>query len=257
MVWILVINLSIASSLFIINGTATETIDPKYGDTPVIDGYIDSSIKEWNKATKVQSSLGDLPIELWVMQNNLNLFICVQFDLLPEYHSATEFIGILISNSSSEDVENFIDFKIIQFINITKDEFDYFDYHINNSVFQDDTQSNGQGGAKLESSTSIYEFSIPINNNNDGQFSEDVFFEYGTSYAFNITYGETAVYPSGIKKSEIVLINIKAPPTEEKVFINIALLISTIIIFSVLGILYGYYIYKIFKLKGKIKRVRR
>ena len=247
--------------LFISNSYgATEEIDSQFGEAPVIDGYIDISSQEWNKATKVQIDLGGsppegLPINLWVMQDNSNLYISVQIDLEHEYHNTTEFVGIMVSNSSSENKEDFIDAKIVQFSNISENQFNYLDYYINNSIFLNDSDYDGDGAAKLEDSSSIYEFSIPITSINGNE--EDVLLDYGNGYAFNVTYGKTPFYPSGIIKSTIILINIKSFPTTEQPLWNLVILILSIIIFSILGILYGFYIYKIFKLKEKIERIKR
>jgi len=235
--------------------SASDEIDSKFGESPIIDGYIDISAKEWNKAAKLSINLGDFPIELWVMQNNINLYLSVQFELEFEYHNVTEFIGIIVSNSSSENEEDFIDAKIIQFSNITEDQFNYLDYYINNSIYSNDTYVDGDGAAKLEGIISTYEFSIPIKNINI--IEEDVFLDYGKAFAFNITYGETPVYPNGIKKSTTVLINIKTPSTTETPIWSLVFFVLSIIIFSILGTLYGFYIYKIFKLKEKIERIRR
>lgn len=253
---IIIVNISIISLSFISNGYgASAEIDSEFGDPPVIDGYIDISLKEWSKAVKEDIYLEDLPIELWVMQDYSNLYISVQIDLEHSYHNTTEFIGIVISNSSSENKEDFIDAKIIQFSDILENNFTYLDYHINSSVFLNDTNYEGNGAAELEGISSIYEFSIPINTIIGNE--EDAFLDYGESFAFNVTYGDTPSYPSGIKKSTIVLINIKSIPTIEQLFWEMTLFILTIIIFSILGILYGFYIYKIFKLREKIERIKR
>jgi len=76
------------------------------------------------------------------------------------------------------------------------------------------------------------------------------------SYAFNITYGDKPSYPEGILKSEIILININPPVVKELILTELILRIFSIIVFSIIGILFGYYIYKIFKLKEKIERLR-
>ncbi|MFX0106123.1 MAG: hypothetical protein ACFE75_11615, partial [Candidatus Hodarchaeota archaeon] len=220
-----------------------------------IDGYIDLSSQEWNKAIKKDIFLEDLPIEFWVMQDYQNLYISVQIELEHGYHNTTEFVGIIISNSSSENKEDFIDAKIIQFSDILADNFTYLDYYINNSVFLDDINDDGEGAAKLEDISSIYEFSIPIKNINGAQ--EDVLLDFGENFAFNITYGDTPSYPSGIKKSAIKLIKIKSISTTEPPLWDLIFLVFIIIIFSILGILYGFYIYKIFKLKEKIERIKR
>ncbi|MFX1502505.1 MAG: hypothetical protein ACFFDH_16205 [Promethearchaeota archaeon] len=251
---ITVVNLFVISLLFVSNGyCASEEIDSKFGEAPVIDGYIDLSSNEWNKAVKLSTSLEDLDIEFWVIQDYSNLYISVQIELEIDAHNATEFIGILISNSSSENKEDFVDAKIVQFSDIFENNFTYLDYYINNSVFLPDIHYDGDGAAKLEGKTSIYEFSIPTKITNQ----EDVFLDYGNSYAFNITYGDKPSYPTGIIKSTIILINIKAISKTEEPLWNLVLFVLVIIIFSCLGILFGFYVYKIFKLKGKIERIKR
>jgi hypothetical protein len=254
---IIIINFLLISSLFIINSYgAAEEIDAEFGKAPIIDGDIDDSTDEWKKAYKTQINLTDLPIDLWVMQDDSELFISVQVDLELSAHNSTEFIGLLISNSSSENQEDFIDAKIVQFTDIQTNEFVYIDYFINNSLFLNDTNYHGKGAGKLNGKVSVYEFSVPIKHAPTVGYEEDAILEYEKSYAFNITYGKTPSYPDGIIKSEIVLINLFKPPVEEQLFIDVILRILLIIIFSIIGILAGYYIYKIFKLKEKMERLR-
>ncbi|MCK4370575.1 MAG: hypothetical protein KAV01_02970 [Candidatus Lokiarchaeota archaeon] len=253
---ILIINIIVISLFFVSKGYCeTEEIDSGFGDAPVINGFIDLSSQEWNKATKVPIDLGDLPISLWVMQDDSNLYIAVQFELVIAVHKDTEFFGLIISNSSSIEPEEFLDAKIIQFSNKSTNDFDYLDYNINNSVFLNDTDYNGNGAATIEGKDSTYEFSIPIKDGVGGE--EDVLLDFGNSYAFNLTYGDMPIYPSGIKKSSIILINIKSYTASESPLGNIAPLVLCIVVFSILGILYGYYIYKIFRLKDNIERIKR
>lgn len=253
---ILIINITVISLFFVSKGYCeTEEIDSGFGETPEIDGFIDLSSQEWNKATKVPIDLGGLPISLWVMQDDSNLYISVQFELEIGEYEHTEFLGLIISNSSSIEQEAFLDAKIIQFSNISTNNFDYLDYHINNSVFLNDTDYNGKGAATIEGKDSTYEFSIPIKEGVGDE--EDVHLDFGNSYAFNITYGYIPIYPSGIKKSTIIVINIKSYTASGPPLGNITPLVLCIVVFSILGILYGYYIYKIFRLKDNIERIKR
>ncbi|MFX0106299.1 MAG: hypothetical protein ACFE75_12540, partial [Candidatus Hodarchaeota archaeon] len=67
---IIIVTVSLITLLFVSNGfCAAEEIDSEFGEAPVIDGYIDLSSQEWNKAIKKDIFLEDLPIELWVMQD--------------------------------------------------------------------------------------------------------------------------------------------------------------------------------------------
>ncbi|MFX1426706.1 MAG: hypothetical protein ACFFBE_09660 [Promethearchaeota archaeon] len=256
-IWILLVNISITSSLFIVSYGAAEEIEPEFGDAPIIDGIIDDSTNEWEDAFKnPEVWLADLPIALWVMQTKRELFISVQLDLQSGYHNTTEFFGLLISANSSENLEDFVDAKFIQFTNITSNEFSYLDFYINNSKFLNDTNYNGDGAAKLEGDVSIYEFSIPIEQTNTTGDIEDSILEYDNNYAFNITYGVNPSYPQGIKKSVIVLIKINSPSEKKIIITDLVLFVFSIIIYSSIGVLFGLYIYKIVKLKEKIERLR-
>ncbi|MFX0038458.1 MAG: hypothetical protein ACFFCY_04620 [Promethearchaeota archaeon] len=257
LICIILINITAGSLFLLANGyCATKEINSNYGESPVIDGYIDLSAKEWDQAFKDNNFyLEDLPIDLWVMQDDKNLYVSIQFDLLVDHHSTNEFIGLIISNSSSEDKEEFIDAKIIQFSNISLNEYNYYDYNVNGSFFIIDIEKDGDGAAKLEGFTSTYEFSLPIKGVNANE--EDSALDYGNGYAFNITYGETPIYPGGIKKNALVLINIKSSPATIPSIINIVLYVLSTLAFSVLGILLGFYTYRIFKLKEHVEKYRR
>ncbi|MBY8989386.1 MAG: hypothetical protein KGD58_01415 [Candidatus Lokiarchaeota archaeon] len=255
--WILLVNISIVSSFYIISGHgAAEEINPDFGNAPIIDGNIDDSTNEWKEAVKIEIQLIDLSIDLWVMQTNRELFISIQLDLQSGYHNTTEFFGLLLSTNSSENIEDFIDAKFIQFTNISANSFVYLDYYINNSLFLNDTRYDGDGAAKLEGDISTYEFSIPIGQTDINGENEDSIFDYEESYALNVTYGDNPAYPQGIKKSEIVLININAPGEKKIIITSLVLIVLSIIVYSSIAVLFGFYIYKMVKLKEKIKRLR-
>ncbi|MFX0188097.1 MAG: hypothetical protein ACFE8A_10210 [Candidatus Hodarchaeota archaeon] len=235
-------------------------IEPDFGYAPEIDGDIDRSKKEWINATKEEISLTSLtptdkgiPIKLWVMQNKSNLYISIQFEL--EKHESQEFIGILISDSEATSNESFVDAKILQFNDLgginEKDE--YLDYYILNNIFYKDRESNGEAAAKLDGKEIIYEFRIPVNNSDDD--INDVFLDFGETYAFKIVYGENPNYPTSFKKSNIVLIDIEyLPKGEENPWILVHNILC-IIIFIGLGGLFALYLYKIIVIKKKIRRV--
>jgi len=252
---LILFNFICISFLIISNGySVSEEIESKFGDAPIIDGVINTSTHEWNQANKIAVNLNDLPIELWVMNDDENLYLSIQLELLPAAHNYSEFVGIMISNSSSENLEDFIDARIVQFINISENKFEYFDYSINDSIFKTDKNITGDGAAKLQGISSTYEFSIPLNDNYLDH--EDASVEHGKSSAFMIMYGVSPYYPSGIRKSITVLVNIASLSTNTPLFINSTLFILVIIIFIILGALYGFYVYKVFTLKNKIERIK-
>lgn len=259
-------SLIVSAYFTVINASGADlTVKPLIGRAPVIDGEIDTSSNEWNKAVKKQLKLYPnisepttyLPVDLWVMQNgtvkDMDLYISVQFSL--EYHSETEFVGLLISRNESEISEDFKDAKIIQFSNISNNEFNYLDYHIKNLIYYEDLDSNGNGAATLEDKKVIYEFSLPVEVAENE--TEDVYLDYGEpGHTFKIIFGETPIYPDGIMISNFVLIQVTFPFPDHPTTLELLYLILSITIFSTIGALYAFYIYRIIKLKERIERIR-
>jgi hypothetical protein len=233
---------------------AIEEITPEFADAPDIDGARGT---EWDNANITYTSLDDLNIILRVMQSDTDLFISIEFDLELSARKETEFIALILSNSSSSDPENFIDAKIVRFSNLTNGDYIYLDcvVDIENYNFSSDSNLDfeGDGAAEMEDDQTIfYEFSIPIQIADD---NDDVSLEYTKEYAFNITYGEWGVYPDGITKSHCVLITIQTPLPPAIDLTEIVLLILSIISFSCIGAFLAVYSYKIIVLKKKIGRL--
>ena len=253
-VCIFFIQVSLIAILFTTYGYgATEEITPEFANAPVIDGILGN---EWDNANLTNTALADLNIKLRVMQDSTNLFISIEFDLDPSYRNDTEFIGILISNSSSANPEDFVDAKVVRFSNLTDGNYAYLDCYIDNyNIKQNDTNLDfdGNGAAKMyDSDTIIYEFSIPIGNTND---NDDAFLDYSNKYAFNITYGDWNVYPGGITKSHCVLITIQDQLPIDIDFTELVLFILSIVAYSFIGAFISLYKYKIIIFKKKIGRL--
>jgi hypothetical protein len=264
-IFILIFNFLLVSNLFITQSyAAVEEYEPEHGFAPNINGDIDGSENEWENATKEEfnlfseTSLDDegIPIEMWVLQNNSDLYILVQFEL--EKHPSNEFIAILISEDESENEDSFYDAKILQFNNLgsSNEDIRYRDFHIRNGQFFRDEEDNGEGDAELDGNKVIYEFRIPVNES-EGDDDDDVSLDFGETYAFKIIYGENSDYTNIInKKSNIVLIDIEYPPQEDLDPWAIARFVIIIIVFSVISTLYGLYVYRILIIKKKMRRIR-
>jgi hypothetical protein len=263
---LIVITQIFLSSIFLITNGYGDPFEIKvgFGAAPVIDGIIDGTTGEWDQAKKENINLypnitvpeNGLPIDLWVIQEGLNLYILVRFDL--EDHGSSdydnEFIGILIADEGSNS--NFTDAKIVQCLNISENTFQYLDYHINDTGYEKDIISNGDGKANLEKNQITYEFSMPVKDTEDQV--QDVYLNYIRNYDFKIVFGETAFYPDGIKISNIVSIYLEFKPGGPDISLDeLIKLISTIVIFSTIGALYIFYIYRITQLKKEIRRIRR
>ncbi len=242
-------------------GTPIE-FDVGFGIAPVIDGVVDGSSNEWASAEKLEIELfpdlsnqsDGLSIELWVLQAELNLYILAKFDLND--HSSSEydkeFLGILIADWDAG--LDFTDAKIVQFSNMSTNSYSYIDYYINNTVYYEDTTLNGDAAAKLEGDQIVYEYSMPVENKEGG--IEDVELDPDT-FNFKIIFGKEPSYPSGIIISNIISIALQHPPRLTELPIgDLLMLISPIVIFSTIGALYAFYIYRITQLKKEIERIR-
>ena len=253
------------SSAFLIaksHGDINE-FDVGFGTAPVIDGVVDGATGEWASAEKLEIELfrdlsnqsNGLPIELWVLQAELNLYILARFEYND--HSSSEyddeFLGILIADWDAD--LDFTDAKIVQFSNMSTNSYSYLDYYINDTVYDEDMNPNGDGAAKLEGNQIVYEFSMPVENIEGG--IEDVELDHGDTFNFKIIFGDTASYPSGIIISNIISISLQYPPGAPDLPISELLMsISTIVIFSTIGAFYVFYIYRITRLKKEIERIR-
>lgn len=255
----------LVSSAFLIEksyGTPIE-IDVGFGTAPVIDGVVDGATGEWDSAEKLEIELfpdllnqsDGLPIELWVLQAEPNLYILARFDF--DDHSSSEFdkefLGILIADWDAD--LDFTDAKIVQFSNMSTNSYSYLDYYINDTGYYGDMNPDGDGAAKLEGNQITYEFSMPVENLEGG--IEDVELDYGDTFNFKIIFGKSTDYPIGIIIANIISIDLQYPPGAPKLPIGELLMsISTIVIFSTIGAFFAYYIYRITRLKKEIERIR-
>jgi len=240
-------------------------LKPEVGKTPTIDGVIDTGLDEWDEALKekitvyknLSNPINGLLMDFWIMQDDDSLFIAIQFEF--DEHSSSEFyeefVGVSISEDDPDDPPEFKDAKIIQFSNITTGEFTYNDYWINDSMYYIDDQSEGEGAAALEGDKVVYEFSFPVNIFDESY--QDIYLRPLYTYAFNIIYGKSPSYPDGIILSNYKLIEIQFSEYENP-FTGWELILLTfnIIIFGSIGGFYFFYVYRITKLKEKIRRLR-
>ena len=261
---ILIITINSFNSLINIQGQSV-ALEPKIGNSPIIDGKIDANTNEWYNALKTSMTLynnlsdpiNGLPVDFWLLQNGGFLYIAVQVEF--EAHSSSEFmhefVGILISNSDPGDPPVFVDAKILQFSNISSGEFSYGDYYINDTTYHIDDKTNGTCAAALNGDTSVYEFSLPIEVFDSSH--QDVYLRSLFTYAFGIVYGKSPSYPEGIILSNYDLVKIQvAEIVNPSIDWEVVLFALTIVIFAVIGSLYTLFIYRITKLKDKIRRLR-
>ena len=231
---------------------ANEEITPEFANAPDIDGILGD---EWDDANRTDIDFGGLNGILRVMQDNTNLFISIEFNLLGR--KDTEFIGVLISNSSSNTPEDFVDAKVVRFSNLTLGNYTYLDCYVDNYNFKHndtnlDFDGDGAAAQIRDSNIIIYEFSIPLGTTNDNY---DAFLDYGKIYAFNITYGEWNEYPGGLTLSHGVFIDIQNQLPIDTNFTELILFILSIVGSSCIGAFLSLYTYKIIVLKKKIGRL--
>jgi len=264
-IFIIIAQILVSSAFLIVKsyGSPIE-FNVGFGTAPVIDGIVNGATGEWDSAEKLDielfpdlSNLSEgLSIELWVLQAEPNLYILARFDLDDHISSDydKEFLGILIADWDAD--LNFTDAKIVQFSNMSTNSYSYLDYYINDTVYYEDVNADGDGAAKLEGNQIVYEFSMPVENIEGG--IEDVELDHGDTFNFKIIFGKTALYPSGIIIRNNFSISLQFPPGAPKQPIGELLMsISTIVIFSTIGAFFAYYIYRITRLKKEIERIRR
>ena len=235
----------------------------EFGTQPIIDGHIDKDVDEWNDAIKskiflyqnLSNTEDGLEIDLWIVQYELFLYIAILFELTE--HQPNEFIGILTAEDESLDPLDYKDAKIIQFLNVSEGDFEYRDYYINESRFFADSEINGVGAAQLDSDGEriVYEFQLPVESSEGGD--QDFRIEAGIYSPFMIIFGESQNYDEGIILMNVVSLFVQfyaynpIISAEELIYITLAS-----IIFTVIGSLYGYYLFQIIKLKDKIEKIR-
>ena len=256
------------NSIIFVHGEIT-ALEPEFGETPEIDGVIDTGLDEWDGALKDKITLyknlsnptSGLVMDFWIMQDDDYLFIAIQFEF--DEHSSSEFceefVGVSISEDDPDDPPEFKDAKITQFSNISTGEFTYADYWINDSIYYIDDQSDGEGAAALEGDKVVYEFSIPTDVFDESY--QDVYLRPSVEgiyiYAFNIIYGKTPSYPDGILLSNYKFVEIQFSEKKNPFTgWELVLLTLNIVIFGSIGGFYFFYIYRITKLKDKIRRLR-
>ena len=267
---IIIVNLLVGTIFIAMIGNATLLdIKAEYGSAPSIDGFIDRENNEWNDAVKenlylfpnLTYPINGLPIQLWVMQTESNLYLSIQFQL--EDHNSgefnNEFIGLLIADKRDEATqEDFTDAKVVHFNNLSSGAFHFSDYYIDNSVFYIDAIQNGKGAAQLNGNDITYEFSIPIGYNATNVEDVSLNFGEGAKNVYRIAFGVGGISFADIRVQNEVIIELQFAPYVPPLSISeILLLTFNIIIFGAVGGFYVFYIYRITKLKKEIKRIKR
>jgi len=264
------------SSILYFSLASAQTADilPPYGDVPVIDGIIDSANGEWESAYMTQLQLFPdsinpvgLTIELWVIQNDTieeksDIYFSVQFSLQDHNSSEfdNEFLGFAITEEDHPQ-EKIEDVKLIQYRNMSINEFEYLDYYINNSVYVEDILVNGEGASRIAGNQNriVYEFRFPVQDEED--LIQDIRLDKADTYFFNIFFGNPssspAVYPDDIilENSISIEIQFNRPGPDAVPWEEIALVLS-IVFFCIIGVLYAWYLYRISLLKRKMERIK-
>lgn len=266
----IIVNLLIGTIFVAMIGNATLLdIKAEYGSAPSVDGVIDRNNNEWNNAVKenlylfpnLTDPINGLPIELWVMQTESNLYLSIQFQLEDhisgEYNN--EFVGLLIADERDEATqEDFTDAKVVYFNNLSSGAFHFSDYFIDNSVFYIDAIQNGKGAAQLDGNDITYEFSIPIGYNATNVEDVSLNFGEGAKNVYRVVFGVGGISFDDFRVQNEVIIELQfAPYVPPWSITEILLLTFNIIIFGAVGGFYIFYIYRITKLKKEIKRIKR
>jgi hypothetical protein len=142
-----------------------DEITAPVGKIPIIDGTQDSA---WSSSNVTQS--GTPALTMKVMINSSYLFVLIE--VRSENHNDNEYVKILLSNSTSNLEEDFVDAKLIQNRNFSSSENRTFfikDQVYNETLggYIDDSEINFEGAANVSASGgthSFYEFKLPNKN---------------------------------------------------------------------------------------------
>jgi len=261
---------------------AQETeITPRFGFPPFINGKVDNYIGEWGGAKsyiiglKNNSEEIGLNVTIKSLQFLGDLYILCQYEIESGYIGKDEFLGILISETDSDDINNLTDGKIIK-ISDSQDSFS--DYYIENYNFTKESpqEVDGRGAGTNKTvyggdALMTYEFKIPLNpdSNNNQKL------EYGYNYSFTIFQGDNFTlengFPEGILRNNSIIINIEEPsiifyiilynflnPPTEINYNELVSLVLKIIIFSIAYLAFFSYIIKILiSFKKQIRRIKK
>ncbi len=256
-------------------------IAPGFGFPPFINGKVDSYIGEWSWASsqtvpiKTNPSDKGLNITVKALQFLDNLYILCQYELEPNSIEKNEFLGLLISETDSDDINNLTDGKIIKISN-SQDSFS--DYYIDDFNFTEESPQEVDGIGAGTNKTSkegyilmTYEFKIPLNPKNQ----KNQKLEYGNNYSFTICQGNNFTLmegvPEGIIRNNSIIVKIEKPsiifyillynlfnPPTEINYNEVVTIVLKIIIFGIVYLAFFSYVFKIiFSFRKQIRRIKK
>jgi hypothetical protein len=263
-----------------IRGSDAE-ITPNFGFPPFINGKVDSFLNEWGNARSeiVPLKTGPSDEGLNVTVSSIvffeDLYILCQYELEPNSVMSNEFLGLLISEGDTDNLNNLTDGRIVQ---LSNSQDSYKEYLIEGFNFTRKlSQDRGGTGAGTNNTTQedkimmSFEFKIPLNLNDPNNQK----LEFGNNYTFFICQGNNFSLagndPEGIIRNNTISINLEEPnvlyylliinllnPPEEINYNQFALLVIKIIIFSIVYISFlSFSLIYLIKFKKKVRRIKK
>lgn len=234
------------------------------GTEPTLDG-IKSDNEGWDSDTAcnrtLQLTTGNYPRStLYAMTANNYLFIMIEIKVTG--FDDDTYIKLLMSNSSDEENDDFIDAKLIQNRNLTEaDNRTFFmeDQHLDDGDYVNDTSQDFFGAANISGSNNYlyFEFKIPFASINDDNLNDTSIYGGGTTYAIKVQYG---VHEEGEDPNEyfspVLTLQIGLEPEEGDPDINpydIDIDLVSNIMFIIAGIGFAIIVLSSFQARSKIR----
>jgi hypothetical protein len=217
---------------------------------PILDG-----IKEdiWTSANDSTTLINGFTTDYYALLSGDYLYILIELKLLNP--DDDQFVRIYLSNSTSSGNSDFLDVKMIQNENFTQSNrnFSLYDQsYIFQTGYSIDEELDFEGASNFTGSSSIYEFKIPVMNN-----ESDTYLQLFNIYALKVQYG-TITTQSIVSEfsSETLYIQLGLsidPGDTEITELPIDLSLVSFIIFIIVLVSFAFIAFTVYRSKINIK----
>lgn len=223
------------------------------GGEPVLDG-----IKEdiWNLESVNESTttINGFATDYHAFLSGDYLYILIELKI-PNPDD-NQFLRIFLSNSTSSDPSDFLDVKVIKNVNFKQANrnFSLIDqthvYSAGSSSYMEDGEIDFDGAANFTGSSGIYEFKIPVENN-----ESDTHLQLFNKYALKIQYGTNIMESISELSSETLYIQLGIsidPGDTDITELPIDLSLVSFIMFIIVLVSFAFIIFTVYRSKINI-----
>lgn len=234
------------------------------GQEPTLDG-IKSDEEGWDSDTAcnrtLQPTTGNYPRStLYAMTASNHLFIMIEIKVTG--FDDDTYVKLLMSNSSADETDDFIDSKLIQNRNLTQQgnhSLIIEDQHLLDGDYVNDTSTDFSGVANISGPNDYlyFEFKIPFASVNNDEENDTHIYGGGTTYALKVQYGidregeDPSEYFSPVLKLQVGLTPEEGDPDINPYDIDIDLVSD--IMFIVAGVGFAVIVLASFQARSRVK----